>query len=119
MQQTFLDIIYKIFYDTAQRDFKDVRLVLSEKFFYPDIQFEPRVEVRIPIPKKTDFGISYAGFQFDDSQEDMITAWGIFLATVYHLAAHVAVTDYSVYENLTRNKTPGVFWRVINFIEDN
>ena len=119
MQQTFLDIIYKIFYDTAQRDFKDIRLVLSEKFFYPDIQFEPRVEARIPIPKKTDFGISYAGFQFDDSQEDMITAWGIFLATVYHLAAHVAVTDYSVYENWTRNKTPGVFWRVIDFIEDN
>ncbi|MFB5614094.1 MAG: hypothetical protein ACE5RI_03255, partial [Candidatus Nitrosomaritimum yanchengensis] len=119
MQQTFLDIIYKIFYDTAQRDFKDIRLILSEKFFYPDIQFEPKVEVKIPIPKKTAFGISYAGFHFKDTPEEMITAWGIFLATVYHLAAHVAVTDYSVYKDWTKNKTPKVFWRVIDFIEDN
>jgi hypothetical protein len=119
LQQTFLDIIYKIFYDTAQRDFKDVRLVLSEKFFYPNIQFEPKIEVKIPIPKKTSYGISYAGFHFSDSQEDMITVWGIFLATVYHLAAHVAVTDYSIYKSWAKNKTPRVFWRVIDFIEDN
>ena len=118
MQQTFLDIIYKIFYDTAQRDFKDIRLILSEKFFYPYIQFEPKMEVKIPIPKQTPFGISYSGFHFSDSQEDMLTVWGVFLATVYHLAAHVAVTDYSVYKNWTKNKTPRVFWRVIDFIED-
>ena len=118
MQQTFLDIIYKIFYDTAQRDFKDVRLLLSEKFFRPSIQFEPKIEVKIPIPRNTPYGITYAGYRFGNSQEEMVTAWGFFLTTVYHLAAHVAVTDYSVYKDWVKNKTPNVFWRVIDFIED-
>ena len=118
MQQTFLDIIYKIFYDTAQRDFKDVRLLLSEKFFFPSIQFEPKIEVKIPIPKKTNNGITYSGYFFKDSPQELITVWSFFLATVYHLAAHIAVSNYSLYDKWTKNKTPRVFWRVIDFIED-
>ena len=118
MQQTFLDIIYKLFYDTAQRDFKDVRLLLSEKFSFPSIEFEPKIEVKIPIPKKTKEGVIYSGYFFRDSSEEIATVWGLFLATVYHLAAHVAVSDYSVYKNWVKNKTPRIFWRVIDFIED-
>jgi hypothetical protein len=118
LQQTFLDIIYKIFYETAQRDFKDVRLLLSEKFFFPSIQFEPKIEVRIPIPKKTDNGIIYSGYLFKDSPQELTTAWSFFLATVYHLAAHIAVSNYSLYNKWIENKTPQIFWRVIDFIED-
>ena len=118
MQQTFLDIVYKIFYDTAQRDFKDVRLLLSENFFFPSIQFEPKLEVKIPIPKKTDNGIIYSGYLFKDSPQDLIAVWSFFLATVYHTAAHIAVSNYSTYNRWARNKTPKIFWRVIDFIED-
>jgi len=118
LQQTFLDIIYKIFYDTAQRDFKDVKLLLSENFSYPTIEFEPIIKVEIPIPKKTKEGIMYSGYFFNDSSQGMIAVWGIFLATVYHLAGHVAVSDYSMYKNWIKNKTPNKFWKVIDFIED-
>lgn len=118
MQQTFLDIIYKIFYETAQRDFKDVRLLLSEKFSVPSIKYEPYIEVKIPIPKKTEYGIIYSGYSFKNSQEGLTTAWSFFLATVYHLAAHVAVSNYSVYDSWMRGKTPRLASKVINFIED-
>jgi hypothetical protein len=118
LQQTFLDIVYKIFYETAQRDFKDVRLLLSENLSFPSIHFEPKIEVKIPIPKKTDNGIIYSGYFFRDSPQELITAWSFFLATVYHLAAHIAVSNYSLYNNWTKNKTPQIFWRVIDFIED-
>jgi len=118
LQQTFLDIIYKIFYETAQRDFKDVRLLLSEKFSFPSIEFEPKIEIKIPVPKKTDYGIIYSGYLFKDSEQDLVTAWSLFLATVYHLAGHVAVSNYSAYDQWIKNKTPQVAWRVINFIED-
>ncbi len=117
MQQTFLDIIYKIFYDTSQRDFKDVKLLLSEKFSYPSIGFEPQIEVKIPIPKKTNGGLLYSGYFFEDSKQEQ-AAWGFFLATVYHLAAHVAVSNYSIYKNWVKNKNPRIFWKVIDFIED-
>jgi hypothetical protein len=113
-----LEIVYKTFYDTAKRDFKDVRLLLSEKFSFPSIEFEPKIEVKIPIPKKTDGGMVYSGYFFKDSPEQEIMVWGIFLATVYHLAAHVAVSDYSLYNNWIKNKTPRIFWKVIDFIED-
>ncbi len=118
MQQTFLDIIYKIFYETSQRDFKDVRLLLSEKFSFPSIKFEPKIEVKIPIPKKIDNGVVYSGYFFKDSPQELTAAWGLFLATVYHLAAHAAVSDYSLYNNWVKNKTPRIFWKVIDFIED-
>ena len=118
MQQTFLDIIYKIFYDTAQRDFKDVRLLLSEKFSYSSIVFEPKIEVKIPIPKKMNGGITYSGYFFKDSPEEVNAVWSLFLSTVYHLAAHVAVSNYSLYNKWIKNKTPRIFWKVIDFIED-
>ncbi len=118
MQQTFLDIIYKIFYDTARRDINDVRLLLSEKFSFPSIEFEPKIEVKIPIPKKIDGGFTYSGYYFNDSPQEQMAAWGLFLATVYHLAAHAAVSDYSLYSNWVKNKTPRIFWKVIDFIED-
>lgn len=119
MQQTFLDIIYKIFYDTAQKDFKDVQLILSEKLNSPSIQFTPEIVVKIPIPRKTPEGTIYSGYFFPDTTEEQTTAWGLFLSTVYHLAAHVAVSRYSLYENWMKNKSPHVFWKVIDFIEDN
>ena len=109
MQQTFLDIIYKIFYDTAQRDFKDVRLLLSEKFSFPSIEFEPKIEVKIPIPKKTNDGVIYSGYFFKDTSQEQTAAWGLFLATVYHLAAHVAVSNYSLYNNWVKTKLRGFF----------
>ena len=118
MQQTFLDLIYKIFYDTAKRDFKDVRLLLSEKYFFPSIEYEPNIEVKIPLPKGNDNGMVYCGYLFGDSAEELNSAWGLFLASVYHMAAHVAVSNYSLYEEWKKNKTPKKFWRVIDFIED-
>lgn len=118
MQQTFLDIIYKIFYDTAKRDFKDVRLLLSEKYFFPSIEYEPNIEVKIPLPKSNDNGMVYCGYFFGDSAEELNSAWGLFLASVYHMAAHVAVSNYSLYEEWKKNKTPKKIRRVIDFIED-
>jgi len=119
LQQTFLDIIYKIFYDTAQRDFKDVRLLLSEKYFFPSIEFEPNIEVKIPVPKYTTNGPTYCGYIFEDTVEGLNSAWGLFLSTVYHMAGHVAVSDYSIYKNWKKNKTPKQSWKVIEIIEDN
>jgi len=118
LQQTFLDIIYKNFYETAQSDFKDVRLLLSEKFFFPSIQFEPTIEVKIPIPKYSENGITYSGVFFNNTPHDLTTAWSFFLATVYHLAAHIAVSNYSRYNKWIVNKSPQIFWKVIDFIED-
>jgi len=118
LQQTFLDIVYKIFYETAQRDFKDVRLLLSEKYFFPSIIYEPNIEVKIPIPKNTENGIVYCGNLFSDSAEGLNSVWSFFLSTVYHMASHVAVSNYSLYDEWKKNKTPRISWQVIDFIED-
>ena len=32
---------------------------------------------------------------------------------------YILYIDYSLYKNWIKNKTPEVFWRVIDFIEDN
>ena len=50
-----------------------------------------------------------------DTTEDQTTAWGLFLSTIYHLAAHVAVSKYSFYDDWKKNKTPSVYWKIIDF----
>jgi len=118
LEQTFLDIIYKIFYDTSQKNKKEVKLLISEKFSRPTITFEPNLEVKIPLPKKIDNGLIYSGQFFEDTKKSHQTVWSLFLSTVYHLAAHSAVTDYTLYKEWMKKKSPRLYWKAIDFIED-
>jgi len=119
LKQTFLDIVYKTFYDTAQKNQTEVKLLLSRKFQYPTIRFKPELTVKIPLPRALNDKIVYSGYVFDNNKEDQMQLWAYFLTTVYHLAAHVAVSDFTIYENWIKNKTPTIYWKVIDFIEDN
>ena len=119
MKQTFLDIVYKTFYDTSQKHEREVKLLLSRKFYYPSIQYSPELIVKIPLPRKIDDFLIYSGYRFSNSPEQHKQMWGFFLGTIYHLAAHVAVTNFSLYREWVRNKTMEICWKVIDLIEDN
>jgi uncharacterized protein YegL len=118
-EQNFFEFVYDIFYKFAQTRPEDVSLTFSRKTQYPIMELTPELQITIPLPKKQQDGsYVFEGMVFEDSENGRRNLWCLFLATVYHMAAHAGVSIYSIYEQWRKNKTQDVCCRVIDFIED-
>ncbi len=118
MKKTIFDISYDIFYETAQCSDSDLHFNLSDKMEYPKIEYTPKC--RITVPKPNEIGGTYylEGNIFENYVDSQETIWSLFLATIYHLAAHAKVSDFNKYTQWLQDKTPEKGWKVIDFIED-
>ena len=118
MKETLFDLAYNVFYDTAQTTPADVDFNLSSQVKYPKIEFIPSNHVIIPQPTEFNGMYFFEGHVFDSYDEHQDTIWSLFLASIYHTAAHVKVSDFTKYEYWMQDKTPEKGWKVIDFIED-
>jgi Mg-chelatase subunit ChlD len=117
-EQNFFEFVHDIFYTFSQTRSGNSKIIFSRKIQYPIIKFALEPEIVIPLPKIQDDKYVFEGIVFDNTPDDRKSLWCLFLATIYHLAAHVAVSRYSVYEQWQKNKTDDLCLRVIDFIED-
>ncbi|MEX1151720.1 MAG: vWA domain-containing protein, partial [Nitrosopumilaceae archaeon] len=78
----------------------------------------PEPQVIIPLPRKQNEKYVFEGMIFENTENGQCDLWSLFLASVYYLAAHTAVSEYSIYDKWRKNKTPEICWKVIDFIED-
>ncbi len=62
--------------------------------------------------------IFFEGHVFDNYDEYKDSIWSLFLASLYHTAAHVKVSNFTQYEYWMQDKTPEKGWKVIDFVED-
>ncbi|HSD04157.1 MAG TPA: hypothetical protein VLB45_00190, partial [Nitrosopumilaceae archaeon] len=118
MADTFLGHVSGIFYDTANKKPEDVSFTLSDKINFSLLTHTTKPEVTIPLPKILDQKYYFNGFVFENSEESRQSIWTLLIASIYHLASHVAISDYSIYGEWCKNKSRDVSWRVIDFIED-
>src|SRR5712692_1353055 len=114
----FYEFVYKTFYGFADVKPEDVGLVFSKDNRYPLIESIQDPVMVMPIPKLVDDKCVYEGMVFENTPERRRDMWFLFLATLYHLSAHAAVTSYSKYGKWRKNKTAETCWQVIDFIED-
>ncbi len=117
-EQNFFEFVHDIFYKFAQAKPEDVGFTFSRKTQYPTMELTPELQITVPLPKKQDEKYVFEGMVFEDSENGRRNLWCLFLATIYHMAAHAGVSVYSVYEQWRKNKTQDVCRRVIDFIED-
>ncbi len=117
-RETFFDVVYDIFYKVANQTPENVSFLFSYEANYPLINFRPQLELTIPLPKIQDGNFVFEGMVFENSDKGKAALWGLFLASVYHLAAHAAVSKYHVYAQWCKKKTTDVCWKAIDFIED-
>src|SRR5207253_7095441 len=54
----------------------------------------------------------------ENSENGRKNLWCLFLATLYHIAAHAGNSGYSIYDQWRQNRTDDFCWRIIDFIED-
>jgi len=118
MKETLYDLAYHVFYDTAQKTAADVDFNLSNHLEYPKIKFVTRNHVIIPNPTEFNGMYFFEGHIFDDYDEYKDSIWSLFLASIYHTAAHIKVSNFTQYEYWMQNKTPEKGWRVIDYVED-
>jgi len=102
----------------ANKTPENISFLFSYDANYPLINFRPQLELTMPVPKIQDGNFVFAGMVFENSDKGRASLWGLFLASVYHLAAHAAVSKYHVYAQWCKKKTADVCWKVIDFIED-
>ena len=115
--QTFFDLIYDIFFDVTQKRPESVNFRFSEKIDLPQMHLWPELEIVMPLPKTQNDKYVFEGIAFENN-EYKNNLWSLFLASIYRLAAHVAVSDYKEYYEWHKNKTKKIAYHVIDFIED-
>lgn len=117
-EENFYDFVYKIFYKFSRTKPEDIGLVFSKDIVYPMLEFNPHLQMSVPLPKLIDKKYAFLGMLFENTEQGLTSLWSLFLATTYHLAAHAAVSTYSDYEEWGKNKNEDIRWQVIDFIED-
>ena len=114
----FFGHVYDLFFEFAQKKPESVRILFSREIEFPVIVRFPELSIKIPLPRFNSGVYRFQGFVFEDTPEQRCNLWALFLASVYHIASHVAVSNYSIYEKWIKNKTEDVYAKVIDFIED-
>lgn len=117
-EQNFFEYAYDIFYKFGQTKPEDVGVIFSRNVQYPTIKLIPEPEVTIPLPRKQGETYVFEGMVFENSENGRKNLWCLFLATLYHMAAHAGKSVYSTYNQWRQNRTDDFCWRIIDFIED-
>lgn len=117
-EETFYEFSYKLFYGFARIKPEQVGLVFSRDMVYPQIDLGSHPQVSVPLPKLIGGKYAFEGMLFDNTDQGRTSLWCLFLITIYHMAAHAAVSSYARYSEWQKNKDCDVSWRAIDFIED-
>jgi len=118
LKDTFNDVTRQIFYDVAQKDQQDADVVLSNKKDFPYFVTKQRIAAVIPIPRLINERFFLQGFSFDDYENQSEALWSQYLASVYHLGAHLAISNFDIYKGWSQTKTQEYATNVIDFMED-
>jgi len=118
LKDRFADISRQIFYDVAQKDEQDVDFILTNKKDFPYFLKKPDSVVVIPIPRLINEKFYLHGFVFDIYEKQSLGLWSLYLASIYHMGAHIAISNFEIYKNWRLTKTKEHATKVIDFIED-
>ncbi len=118
MKDTLNDISRQIFYDVAKKDEQDVDLILSNKKDFPYFITKPHLMAVVPIPRLVEEKFYFQGFIFDQYEKQSLELWSLYLASIYHMGAHVATSNFDIYKDWKQAKTQEHTIKVIDLIED-
>jgi len=118
MKKTLFEISKSVFDKIVGISSDDINFYITNKIEYPKIEFGNKILVTIPSPITLRKQYFLEGNVFSDYQKYSDSIWNLYLCTIYHVAAHVRLSDYTKYESWLKDKNYEKCWNVINFIED-
>lgn len=118
MKKTLFEFSKSIFDKVIGISYDDIEFHVTNKIEYAKIEYEKNIKVTIPSPLSIREKYFLEGNVFFDYQEYNNSIWNLYLDTIYHVGAHVCVSNYTQYENWMKDKEFEKCWKIINFIED-
>ncbi|MCV0430094.1 MAG: VWA domain-containing protein [Nitrosopumilus sp.] len=109
---------HQLFFDISERKPIDVDMFFLEQQYFPQIDYEPRMTVYLPMPRQIQGIETIQGCTFANLEKYQNTIFGLFLASVCHAAGHARVTDFKKYKKWMVNKNKKRAYETFEFIED-
>ena len=118
MKKTLFEHSKDIFDNVVGISSESIDFNITNEIEYAKIEYGKNIHVTIPSPITLRNQYLIEGNVFSDSQEYANSIWSLYLSTIYHVGAHVRLSNFTRYEHWSKNKTFEKCWNVINFIED-
>ena len=118
MRKTLFELSKSIFDEIVPTSTVNVDFNISDKIEYAKIEFSKKIKITIPKPIALQEKYYFEGNVFCDYDKYRDTIWSLYLTTIYHVGAHIHVSNYSDYKNWCVDKAFDKCWNVINFVED-
>ncbi len=118
MKKTLFEHSKEIFDRIVGISSEEIDFNVTNQIEYAKIEYGKIIKVTIPSPLAFREKYFLEGNVFSDYDEYNNSIWSLYLSTIYHVAAHVKISNYSNYESWMKDKNFEKCWNVINFIED-
>ncbi|MFQ5998517.1 MAG: vWA domain-containing protein [Candidatus Bathyarchaeia archaeon] len=94
---SFSGQIWPIAFEVSQKEASNLKVLISNTA-RPVIQEDNNGPVlNFPRPSREKDRVSYLGINFENSPQGFHRLWTLYKASLYHLSAHAAVSDFSIY----------------------
>ena len=117
----FFDYAWTTSFQITKKNHEDVKVVTRDNILFPKIRADKYGYVLyFPTPRKiSDNTVNFQGMTLnlqDDAHKRIL--WQMFKASVYHLSAHVVVSDFNLYKKWAKNKNVENVMFAICMVED-
>jgi len=118
MKKTLFEFSKDIFDEIVGISYDEINFNVTNKIEYAKIEYGKNIKVTIPSPLSIREKYFLEGNVFSDYNEYNNSIWSLYLSTIYHVGAHVRLSDFTQYDHWLKDKKFEKCWNVINFIED-
>lgn len=118
MKPTLFEHSKSIFDKVVGISDKEIDFHVTKQIEYAKLEYGKNIQVTIPSPLVFRKKYFLEGNVFSDYDEYTNSIWSLYLSTIYHVGAHVRISNYSQYDSWMKDKVHEKCWNVINFVED-
>ncbi len=117
MKDSIFSVSQQTFYEISASSPDKTSVFFTDALIYPVIKHESSM-VGIPLPRTNKGHVFFEGNVFSKYGQSYKTIWQLYLATLAHVAGHIKVTDYGLYQKWLKGKNKTRAGRVIEYIEN-
>ncbi|MFQ5799756.1 MAG: hypothetical protein ACE5H0_13830, partial [Bacteroidota bacterium] len=117
---SFSGQVWPVVFEVSQKDASDLKVLVSNSFARPVLGEDDKGFVlNLPRPQQEKGDrISYLGIKFEYSAQGFQKLWTLYKASIYHLSAHAAVSDFSIYGTWASSKDTNTAKFSATLVED-
>jgi hypothetical protein len=106
-----------MFYEISASSPDKTSVFFTDALIHPVIKHESNV-VGVPLPRTNNDHVFFEGHIFPKYGSSYKIIWQLYLATLAHVAGHIKVTDYALYQKWLEGKNKSRARNVIEYIEN-